>query len=427
MNVFYYMTYESNIDLDRIEDLSLRASIEAQIVHFGKTPSQLFLKPHSPKENPTKTSPGPAVISKEAKLKIYFPQYRKPIEKQHEFVNYFDLPDKAILKAKMYKDKEICAVRRNGNLIRYNWWPAPMGESKTPFTCANNKEIQMLKDTKGTVESHDRSAIGFNAPIEIMQQGKIIVRGGFWDGRLTVQKANVKDHPHKWCHHNTITCIDMDEDEKVGVTGGKDGDVLVWQVEGEIWHPRWQYIDHHNTVTAVSMCQELRSFASCSLDGTCNIYSLVKGRLLRVITLPHSAPIYMVKFAPASPAKVILFSSEENSLYSFSVNGAPLYKVHERCVFITSPIILRNINCQEYLVYGTETGDIVIRYAGTLEPLRRFSITGGSPVLTLMANKDLRFLLVGCADGELGVLTDPDATLSILEKQWQLGNVLNPL
>ncbi|CAG9332437.1 unnamed protein product [Blepharisma stoltei] len=426
MNIFYYMTYESNIDLDKIEDPTLRASIEAQIVHFGKTPSQLFKKPHPQRENPHKFSPGPTVISKEAKLKIYFPQYRKPFDKPFSFMNYFDLPDKAILKAKMYKDKEIFAIRRNGNLIKYSWWPTPMGECKTPFTCANNKEIQLLKDQKSwTIENQDRSAIGFNAPIEIMDQGKIIVKGGFWDGRLTVQKANVKDHPHKWCHHNTITCIDIDEEEKVGITGGKDGDVLVWQVKGDTWQPRWQYIEHDDQVMSVTICQELRLFASCSLDGTCNIYSLMKGRLIRVISLPNFSPIYMVKFSPAAPAKVVLFSSQESCLYSFSINGEPLYRVHERCVHMTSPIILRNLNQQEFLIYGTETGDIVIRYASTLEPLRRFSITGGSPVLTLMANKDLRFLLVGCADGELGVLTDPDATLLVLEKQWQLGNVLN--
>jgi hypothetical protein len=38
------MTYEGTIDIDKITDLSLRVSTEAQIVNFGQTPSQIFMK-----------------------------------------------------------------------------------------------------------------------------------------------------------------------------------------------------------------------------------------------------------------------------------------------------------------------------------------------------------------------------------------------
>lgn len=51
MNVFYYLTYEDTIDLDKITDEVHRTSCEAQIIHFGQTPSQLFDKPH-PKREP---------------------------------------------------------------------------------------------------------------------------------------------------------------------------------------------------------------------------------------------------------------------------------------------------------------------------------------------------------------------------------------
>lgn len=120
MNLFYYMTYESNIDLDRVEDPSLRASIEAQVVHFGKTPSQLFTKPHHPKENPKRINPGPLIISKDSELKTYFPQNRKPFLRPDGMLNYYDLSDKSIIKSKFFKDKEILALRLNGHLFKYN-------------------------------------------------------------------------------------------------------------------------------------------------------------------------------------------------------------------------------------------------------------------------------------------------------------------
>jgi hypothetical protein len=50
MNVFYYLTYEGTIDLDAVKDDVHRTSCEAQIIHFGQTPSQLFEKPHPLRE-----------------------------------------------------------------------------------------------------------------------------------------------------------------------------------------------------------------------------------------------------------------------------------------------------------------------------------------------------------------------------------------
>ena len=45
-NIFYYLTYEGAVDLDKIEDPMIREATVAQIKHFGQTPSQLFSKPH---------------------------------------------------------------------------------------------------------------------------------------------------------------------------------------------------------------------------------------------------------------------------------------------------------------------------------------------------------------------------------------------
>jgi len=49
-NVFYYTTYEDGVDVDAIgDDPTLRASLEAQIAHFGQCPSVLFSRPHPPR------------------------------------------------------------------------------------------------------------------------------------------------------------------------------------------------------------------------------------------------------------------------------------------------------------------------------------------------------------------------------------------
>lgn len=45
-NVFYHLTYEGSIDLDSIQDIHQRHSLEVQIMEFGQTPRQIFKHPH---------------------------------------------------------------------------------------------------------------------------------------------------------------------------------------------------------------------------------------------------------------------------------------------------------------------------------------------------------------------------------------------
>jgi hypothetical protein len=48
-NVFFHLTYEGEVNVDAIQDKMLRDAVEAQIVHFGQTPSCLFTSPHRPR------------------------------------------------------------------------------------------------------------------------------------------------------------------------------------------------------------------------------------------------------------------------------------------------------------------------------------------------------------------------------------------
>ncbi len=45
-NVYYYLTYENNNSEENEFDEVHKKSCEAQIVHFGQIPPQLFDKPH---------------------------------------------------------------------------------------------------------------------------------------------------------------------------------------------------------------------------------------------------------------------------------------------------------------------------------------------------------------------------------------------
>jgi hypothetical protein len=45
-NVFHYLTYENAVDIDSIEDEEQKRAVQAQVMHYGQTPFQVFKKPH---------------------------------------------------------------------------------------------------------------------------------------------------------------------------------------------------------------------------------------------------------------------------------------------------------------------------------------------------------------------------------------------
>jgi hypothetical protein len=406
-NSYHPAFYAQSFDIDP----SVERGLLKAVLSLGRVPAQLFSKPH-PRRLPRSRLPPSTVVSRDASLKIYLPVSRRAVPRAANLKNYFELGERAILKASFGSKNRIVAIRNNGTLVTYGWWPSSSSESRTPFTCTFERERHFTRDlTNAEVETKDRSVSTLNAPIAIMSEGKILVQGGYWDGRLTIQRIAGNEKPTQiWNHYSTVTCIDYDDDEHCAITGSKDGDVLLWFVEGDYWKARWHYIDHTAPVTAVRISSQLRAFASASMDGTIVLYSLLKGRLLRVVSMPDRCPISNFLFAPAAPSKLVSFCPTQASIWSFSVNGGQLAQAHERSSQVISPVLARNLHWQEFVIYGTEGGEIVIRTVKNLQPLRRLALANCSPVLTLLVSDDLRYLLAGCADGELTVLTDPEAS-----------------
>jgi hypothetical protein len=75
-----------------------------------------------------------------------------------------------------------------------------------------------------------------------------------------------------------------------------------------------------------------------------------------------------------------------------------------------APKVIQNSYFMERLIYGTERGYMVIRELPFMTPLKRINISTNNiiqPVLSFIVSKDRRFLLVGCGEGGLTVITEP--------------------
>jgi hypothetical protein len=63
-------------------------------------------------------------------------------------------------------------------------------------------------------------------------------------------------------------------------------------------------------------------------------------------------------------------------------------------------------------VYGNEFGEVIFRELPDLKERKKAAVSVSGPVLSMMQSKDRRFLLFGCSDGELTVMTDPNISKS---------------
>lgn len=73
-NLFYYLCYEENIDMENVDDVKQRESLEAQINEFGQTPSQLFTERH-PARIVIPETPEPATVFGTVPLSRYAASY----------------------------------------------------------------------------------------------------------------------------------------------------------------------------------------------------------------------------------------------------------------------------------------------------------------------------------------------------------------
>jgi len=164
----------------------------------------------------------------------------------------------------------------------------------------------------------------------------------------------------------------------------------------------------------------MQYFATSSIDGSCNLYNLSKLELMRCFRHPSLSPVVSVILSSQPLVCLAMFSPADRTWITFSINGQNLNELEdpetvrkncsEESSQIVAPKVIQNAFFLERLIYGTEKGYIVIRELPFMAPLKRISISTNNliqPVLTFIVSKDRRFLLVGCGEGGLTVITEP--------------------
>jgi len=202
-------------------------------------------------------------------------------------------------------DQRIVAVTKDGFAQHFVWLPRAHDlNPTTPFSLGSDKKMIFDPHEKELgLEQLDRSLKKYDAPVHIHKDGKLIVRGGFWDGRIAICPTEGSNEPYSKLqgHSSTVTTIICDEKEAVMITGSKTGEVIIWKnsefdytllnndpkVQQAIqWVCFKKLYDHERQVSSMFMNEEMGLFVTGSYDGTANLYNLQTGKLVRTFKHP---------------------------------------------------------------------------------------------------------------------------------------------
>jgi len=154
----------------------------------------------------------------------------------------------------------------------------------------------------------------------LLSKGTHIVRGGLWNGAILVCNVETGRIETIDAHSSTVTCISVDDRDKVAVSGSKNGDVVFWDIgpDKQDWKRRLHVHHHEDFVTSIGIKDSL--VLTSSLDASVNLYTM-EGRLLRTFYHPKGNPILTAVYSNSPLPCVVFFSYRDKVLYSYSVNG----------------------------------------------------------------------------------------------------------
>ncbi|GAB2271630.1 BEACH domain-containing protein C2 [Dionaea muscipula] len=236
-NVFFYITYEGTIDIDKITDPVQRRATQDQIAYFGQTPSQLLTVPHM------KRMPLADVLQ----LQTIF---RNPKELKPYHV---PMPERCNLPAAAihaYSDSIIIVDIHApaAHVAQHKWQPNTPDGQGAPFLFQHGKAgtnstggtlMRMFKGPTGfgADEWQFPQALAFSAmgirgsSVIAITNDMQIITGGHVDNSIRlVSLDGAKTLETAIAHCAPVTCLSLSSDSSYLVTGSRDATVLLWRI-----------------------------------------------------------------------------------------------------------------------------------------------------------------------------------------------------
>ena len=231
--------------------------------------------------------------------------------------------------------------------------------------------------------------------IKIIRDGKIILIGGYYDGKLLIidfennRTSLTELYPFK--DESQITSIYVDKYEDYLFVGNSFGNVRIMQIEGDNvneWKKIYLINNQMSSIRAIDINSELNVWSSASIDGCINIYTFPLCKLTRSFYIPSDKIINYIYICDSPLASIIVICNED--IYLYSINGCELFHQKEKSEII-NPIIMKDFNGNDYLAYIINYKEIIIKNSD-LSDCRRFE--NDTEIYYLCPGNDMKSLYV---------------------------------
>ncbi|CAD8202316.1 unnamed protein product [Paramecium pentaurelia] len=367
-NVFYPLTY-SNFDEGSIEINEL--AMETQIAHFGQTPEQIFYKPHPQKNNEFDKTQWQIVKNKKSQNKIIYLICNK---------------------------NKVVSIQEDFTLIQWQ-------------IVKNQYQFQMDKQVQLPKINFDAMIKYVLPPILVLIEQSIILFGGNNNGTLTYYcldnlklQGVVELESEIINNYCTITVLESNKKQNIVILGTNKGLVYYYNKvlqnkqdikQEEVLKGKNVIYDTTSQINSITISEQLTIFCIGTQDGTIFIYNLYNRTLYRFINHPKRLPIYYLTLS-YSPLPCILFSSHDERVVAYSINGFLLQFLQVKGNIEYIQIKKSSINT---LIVITDNN--VFEYR--LPFLDRLSVVS-SQICTRFVQATKQISIYGCKSGDLRII-----------------------
>ena len=379
-NLFTEASYQETIDITKAEN----KESNLRMVEFGLIPTQIMNKDCSKRDKKEDLLKGKEITDSEAVLINYD---CKPIKDQTIFGE--NKEDIVVLKAGEFSQDKITVVLSNNNIIEKKI-SYSMFERKFTDEITNSTPLLHSINKMGEFYSNESN----QKAIQFFNRGKILIMGGFYDGKIVInfieEKKSIEIIPFN--DDCPILSVCLDQNEEYLFIGNSQGNVAVYKIEPNIQN--WKIIkiitSQKKAISHLYSNSDLNLWLSTSIDGYINLYTLPLCKLARTIKIASEKCSYAFLSSSPLPSIVAISDDTNSEIVVYSLNGKLISK-HQLYYELNNPIIIKDMNSNDYLSYiGKET--ISIHRLTSLETIVNIDISPGMQICTIFTSEDKKTL-----------------------------------
>ena len=430
-NIFQAHSYEKNVKIDSIKDIDSRNAL-MRLYEMGVTPFQIF---ESESKNKIKNYQNTTLDeSKNITFKLIKSSRFKQLNNIYDENKQSDKKDKEEINintsslkiVKMdFIDSEKLIIFTNKN----QWYTLKINQDD--INSKNNKELKMEESNYNKFKNNSiKFACSYfisniQSPIIVFNDGLSVIKGGFWDGRLELNNLHLENKEDQSLksqvifnpHYSPVITMQIAKQEKILLCGTKNGILITYIINEKIIEYKDSLYLFDDEIISISINETLNMFAVSSKDGFVNLHILPSFSLVRTICLNKNKNednniLYADNiFLSSSPlACITLYLSSKKIFKSFTINGEFICEIEEsdNSSKIKSPIIYKNNNFQDILIYGTNNGFIKIRKFPEMALINSIEVFPGEEINAICLSPDKKYCFVWSTGNMIAVLKDSD-------------------